>query len=84
VTVAPTSLSEVVDRRAGLIRASGHLSSLGADLLRGTADGLRGGGHVRVVLDLRGVHGADAGGLDILRELRRDFAAGGGELVLRT
>jgi hypothetical protein len=84
VTGPPTSLSEVVDRRAGLIRASGHLSSLGADLLRGTADGLRDSGHLRVVLDLRAVRAADAGGLDILRELRRDFAADGRELVLRT
>jgi anti-anti-sigma regulatory factor len=79
-----TCLSEVVDRRAGSIRASGHLSSLGADLLRGTADGLRDDGHARVVLDLRGIRAADAGGLAVLRELRRDFAAEGGELVLRT
>ena len=77
------TLSEVVDRDAGLIRASGHLTSLGADLLRGTADGLRGSGHVRVVLDLRGVRAADAGGLDILREMRQEFAADGGELVVR-
>jgi anti-anti-sigma regulatory factor len=77
------TLSEVVDRDAGLIRASGHLTSLGADLLRGTADGLRGSGHVRVVLDLRGVRAADADGLDILREMRREFAADGGELVVR-
>ena len=47
-------LSEVVDRRAGLITVSGHLTSSGADLVRGTADQLRGDGHVRVVLDLRG------------------------------
>ncbi|MBB3086849.1 STAS domain-containing protein [Geodermatophilus sabuli] len=78
-----TALTEVVDRGAGLIRASGHLTSLGADLLRGTADGLRGSGHARVVLDLRGVRTADAGGLDILREMRREFAADGGELVVR-
>jgi anti-anti-sigma regulatory factor len=77
------TLSEVVDRDAGLIRASGTLTSLGADLLRGTADGLRGSGHARVVLDLRGVRAADAGGLDILREMRQEFAADGGELVVR-
>jgi anti-anti-sigma regulatory factor len=81
--VTGAGLSEVVDRDAGLIRASGHLTSLGADLLRGTADGLRGSGHVRVVLDLRGVRAADAGGLDILREMRQEFAADGGELVVR-
>ncbi|WP_167760853.1 STAS domain-containing protein [Geodermatophilus sp. DF01_2] len=78
------SLSEIVDRRAGLIRVSGHLTPLGADLLRGTADGLRGHGHGRVVLDLRGVRAADAAGLDILHELRRDFAADGVELRIRT
>jgi anti-anti-sigma regulatory factor len=76
-------LTEVVDRGAGLIRASGHLTSLGADLLRGTADGLRDGGHARVVLDLREVRAADADGLDILHELRREFAADGGELLIR-
>jgi anti-anti-sigma regulatory factor len=81
--VTGAGLSEVVDRNAGLIRASGHLTSLGADLLRGTADGLRGSGHARVVLDLRGVRAADAGGLDILREMRKEFAADGGELVVR-
>jgi hypothetical protein len=37
-------LSEVVDRRAGLITVSGHLTSSGADLVRGTADQLRGDG----------------------------------------
>ncbi len=78
------SLTEVVDRSAGLIRARGTLTSLGADLLRGTVDGLRGSGHVRVVLDLRDVRAADAEGLDILRELRRDFAADGGQLLIRT
>ncbi|MGY1688941.1 STAS domain-containing protein [Geodermatophilus sp. SYSU D01105] len=77
------SLTEVVDRQAGLIRASGTLTSLGADLLRGTADGLRGSGHARVVLDLRGVRAADADGLDILRQMRREFAADGGELLIR-
>jgi hypothetical protein len=81
--VSPPSLTEVVDRRAGLIRATGTLTSLGADLLRGTADGLRGSGHVRVVLDLRGVRSAEPDGLDILRQMRRDFAADGGELLIR-
>jgi hypothetical protein len=81
--VSTPSLTEVVDRRAGLIRATGTLTSLGADLLRGTADGLRGLGHVRVVLDLRGVRAADADGLEVLRELRREFAADGGVLLIR-
>jgi anti-anti-sigma regulatory factor len=78
-----TVLTETVDRRTGLIRAAGHLTAQGADLLRGTADALRGRGHSRVVLDLRGVREADDAGLAILRSLRRAFSAGGGELLIR-
>lgn len=76
-------LSETVDLRIGVIRASGHLSALGADLLRGTARSLREGGHRRVVVDLAGVDAADADGLAVLRTLRARFAADGDELVLR-
>jgi anti-anti-sigma regulatory factor len=76
-------LSETVDLRIGVIRATGHLTVQGADLLRGTADSLREGGHRRVVLDLAGVQAADDGGLDVLRDLRADFAEDGGELVLQ-
>ncbi len=77
-------LSEVVDRRAGLITVSGHLTSSGADLVRGTADQLRGDGHARVVLDLRGVAAVDADGLAVLRELHHDLRVGGGELLIRS
>lgn len=76
-------LSETVDLRIGVIRASGHLTVQGADLLRGTADSLREGGHRRVVVDLAGVRGADDGGLDVLRSLRASYAEDGGELVLQ-
>jgi anti-anti-sigma regulatory factor len=76
-------LSETVDLRIGVIRASGHLSIQGADLLRGTADSLREGGHRRVVVDLAGVRAADDDGLDVLRRLRASYAADGGELVLQ-
>ena len=76
-------LSETVDRRTGSIRASGHLTELGADLLRGTAVSLHGSGHLRVVLDLRDVRGADDAGLEVLRGLGEDLAARGGELVVR-
>ncbi len=76
-------LSETVDLRIGVIRASGHLTVQGADLLRGTADSLREGGHRRVVVDLAGVRAADDDGLDVLRTLRADFAEDGGELVLQ-
>ena len=58
-----SALSETVDMRRGHIRASGHLTRQGADLLRGTADTLRISGHSHVVLDLRDVRGADAAGL---------------------
>ena len=78
------ALSEVVDRRAGLITVSGHLTSLGADLVRGTADQLRDDGHTRVVLDLRGVGAADDDGLAVLRELHHDFRVDGGELLVRS
>lgn len=76
-------LSETVDPRTGHIRATGHLTSLGADLLRGTAETLRGSGHVRVVLDLQGVRDVDDDGLDVLRELGDELAARGAELVVR-
>lgn len=76
-------LSETVDRRIGVIRASGHLSAQGADLLGGTARALQEGGHRRVVVDLAGVQAADDDGLDLLRRLRVRFAEDGGELVLR-
>ena len=77
------SLTETVNIRTGLIRASGHLTSQGADLLSGTADSLRGNGHSRVTLDLRDVQAADDAGLDILRELRSAFEAAGDKLLIR-
>ena len=77
------TLTEVVDRRAGLITVSGHLTALGADLVRGTADQLRGDGHSRVVVDLRGVGVVDGKGLAVLRELHRDFRVAGQELLIR-
>ncbi len=76
-------LSETVDLRIGVIRASGHLTAQGADLLRGTADSLREGGHQRVVVDLAGVRAADDAGLDVLLSLRASYAEDGGELVLQ-
>jgi anti-anti-sigma regulatory factor len=72
-----------VDVRTGLICASGHLTSQGADLLSGTAEHLRGNGHSRVTLDLRDVLAADEAGLDILRDLRGSFEATGDELLIR-
>ena len=77
------SLTETVNIRTGLIRASGHLTSQGADLLSGTADHLRGSGHTRVTLDLRDVRAVDDAGLDILRDLRSTFEAAGDKLLIR-
>jgi anti-anti-sigma regulatory factor len=77
------ALTETVNATTGSIRASGHLTRLGADLLSGTADSLRGNGHTRVVLDLRDVRTADDAGLDLLRELRTSFADAGDELLIR-
>lgn len=76
-------LTETVNLRTGSIRARGHLTLQGADLLRGAADHLRGRGHSTVLLDLRGVRGVDDEGLTVLRSLRDDFAAGGSELLIR-
>lgn len=78
----PSELTEVVDARAGLIRARGRLTAQGADLISGTADSLRGSGHSRVVLDLREVRTADDAGLDILDGLRLRFRDAGGQLVV--
>ena len=75
-------LSEVVDVRTGLIRARGRLTEQGADLLRGTADSLRGTGHRRVVLDLRDVGEADTAGLVILDRLEASFRADGDLLLI--
>ena len=73
----------MVVRPGGHITASGDLTSQGADLLRGTADQLRGHGHALVVVDLRGLRTVDDEALAALRELHRDFRVDGGELLIR-
>lgn len=73
----------MVVRPGGHITASGDLTSQGADLLRGAADQLRGNGHSRVVVDLRGLRTADDDALAALRALHRDFRVDGGELLIR-
>nr|WP_157936831.1 STAS domain-containing protein [Geodermatophilus chilensis] len=52
--------------------------------MRGTAGQLRGLGHVRVVLDVRGVRAVDAEGLAVLRALHDEFRRDGGELLIRS
>jgi anti-anti-sigma factor len=78
------TLTEVINTRIGTVRASGHLTAEGADLLRGTVEQLHRSGHARVLVDLQDVQSADAAGLHVLRELRRSLAEDGGELLVRT
>jgi anti-anti-sigma regulatory factor len=88
-TPGPTSqpdsaaaLTEVVDMLRGSVRASGHLTVQGADLLRGTVETMRRDGHTTVLLDLQGLQAADDAGLQVLRNVRRSVAADGGELCV--
>jgi anti-anti-sigma regulatory factor len=83
MTTAGNLLTETVNLRTGHIRAQGHLTGPGADLLRGTVDSLRDSGHSQVVLDLKGVLDADDAGLAILSTLRRSFSEAGGQLFIR-
>jgi len=75
-------LTEVVDGRAGRVRAGGHLTPQGADLLRGTVEGLLRQGHSTVVLDLADVQAADDVGLHVLSTLRSTMAAEGDLLLV--
>ena len=77
------ALSEVVDPRVGSVRVSGHLTERGADLVRGTVQQLHRSGHARVLLDLQDVRAADDAGLRVLRDVGRELAAEGGELLVR-
>ncbi len=74
--------TEVVDSRKGSIRARGHLTVQGADLLSGAVLALHEGGHRQVLLDLQGLQGADDAGLLMLQHLRVTVAADGGTLVV--
>lgn len=78
-----SAMTEVVDSLRGAVRVSGHLTVQGADLLRGTVEILRRGGHRRVLVDLQDVRSADAAGLHDLHDLERSLAADGGRLLLR-
>ena len=75
-----TALTEVVDSRAGVVRASGVLTRSGADLLRGAVETLERQGHRRITLDLTRVDAADDEGLATLEELRTAMTTG---LVVR-
>lgn len=77
------TLTEVVDGHTGRVRVSGHLTPAGADLLRGTVEGLRRQGHSTVVLDLTGVQAADDVGLHVLSSLGSSMADSGDRLLVR-
>ncbi|GAB3347510.1 STAS domain-containing protein [Modestobacter lapidis] len=77
-----TGFTEVVDQHTGAIRAGGHLTEQGADLLRGAVLVLQGRGHDRVTLDLGGVQAVDDAGLRALRNLQAAVTEDGRELVL--
>jgi anti-anti-sigma regulatory factor len=76
------ALSEVIDGAHGTVTASGQLTSLGADLLRGTVEGLRRLGHSTVVIDMADVQAADPAGLSILDQLSTTMASAGDQLLL--
>lgn len=80
--VGDAGFTEVVDQRAGAIRAGGRLTEQGADLLRGAVLVLHRRGHDRVTLDLGGVQAVDAAGLRALRSLQAAVTAEGRELVV--
>jgi len=87
IPAAPDSegrlLEEVVDGQAGRVRARGHLTVQGADLISGTVHGLRRMGHSTVVLDLAGVQAADLAGLEALATLCSSMAHVGVDLLVR-
>jgi anti-anti-sigma regulatory factor len=78
----PNPFTEVVDTRAGVIRARGHLTVQAADLLSGAVLALHEGGHQRVLLDLQGLRGAEDAGLLMLQHLQTVVTAEGGRLVV--
>ncbi len=76
------AFSHVVDRQRRTIRAGGHLTAQGADLVRGAVLLLQRGHRGRVTLDLAGVRTVDDAALRDLESLRRAVTEDGGELVL--
>jgi anti-anti-sigma regulatory factor len=75
--------TEVVVPRTGVIRVSGHLTTQGADLVRGTVESAQRTGSPCVVVDLAGVRAADDAGLDALHTLRASLSGRGTRLLLR-
>jgi anti-anti-sigma regulatory factor len=76
-----TALSEIVDGARGRVTARGQLTPQGADLLRGTVEGLCRRGHSTVVLDLAEVQVTERG-LQVLVDLSTRMADAGSRLLL--
>jgi anti-anti-sigma regulatory factor len=74
--------AEAVDPRSATITASGHLTDLAVDLLRGTIDTLRRLGHHRITVDLHDVRATDATALTTLRSVATRLRAHRDELVV--
>jgi anti-anti-sigma regulatory factor len=77
------ALSEVVDGVAGKVTVTGQLTPQGADLLRGTVEGLRRLGHSTVVVDLAALEVDGAGEVHALSDLTASMAATGTRLLLQ-
>ena len=77
------ALSEVVDGLAGKVTVTGQLTPQGADLLRGTVEGLRRLGHSTVVVDLAALEADGAEGVHALSDLTASMAAAGTRLLLQ-
>jgi anti-anti-sigma regulatory factor len=76
------TFSEVVDGQLGSVRARGRLDRQAADMLGGTVEALRRGGHARIVLDLAGAYAVDDTGLHLIRSLQDRISATGGRLTV--
>jgi anti-anti-sigma regulatory factor len=73
-------LTETVNGRTGVIRLRGHLTVQGADLVRGTVEGLRRSGHASVLLDLHDLSQADPLARELLGAVQEELAADGSAL----
>jgi anti-anti-sigma regulatory factor len=73
---------EAVDQYSATIRARGHLTEQGADLIRGAVEVLHRSGHHRITVDLHDVRAVDDEALVELRSLAVRLRAHHGELVV--
>lgn len=76
------TFSQVVDCRAGVVRGRGRLTAETAGLLRATVEALAHDGHVRILLDLTGLQGADELGTCAISSLQDQVEEIGGRLTV--